>query len=70
MKSIFLQILSQLRFLFAFENWQYFLTLIDMLEYEQNTKETSSSDYKIILLKIEFPRDRYSSCSKVYYSIL
>ena len=39
-----------------------------MLEYDYNTKETPFSDYKMILLKIENPCDRYFSCSKVFCS--
>ena len=39
-----------------------------MLEYELITKETFLCDYKIILLKIEVPSDRYFSCSKVFCS--
>ena len=43
---------------------------IDFLEYEYNTKETSLSDYKMILLKVKIPCDGNFSYSKVYYSIL
>ena len=44
----------------------FILILIFLLEYEYNTKETFLSDYKMILLKIKIPWDRYISCSKVF----
>ena len=54
MKSIFSTTLEPINILFGIRKLTIFfiLILIDVLEYEYNTKETSLSEYKMILLKI------------------
>ena len=70
MKSIFSTKPEPIKIPFSIRKLTIFLILIliHVLEYELNTKETSLSDYKMTLLKIEIPCDRYFSCSKVFCS--
>ena len=59
MKGIFLQILSQLKFIVAFENWQSFYFDIDWCARARiKHKRKILSDYRMILLKIKIPCDR------------
>ena len=50
------------------DNLFFILILINVLEYEWNTKEISLSDNKKILLNIKLPCERDFSCSKVFCS--
>ena len=70
MKSIFSTKLEPIKIPFCIRKLAIFFYLIsiDVLEYEYNRKEISLSDYKMILLKIKIPCDRYFSCSKVFCS--
>ena len=72
MKSIFSKKLELIKIPFSIRKLTIFfiLILIYMREYELNTKKTYSSDYEMILLKIEISCDRYFSCGEVFYSIV